>query len=71
MIKVQRCRVTRVRTFRDVYRPSCDVTESFTYSVRVVQDNAVEDLTATSTGSGSRRRHNPSLFTRSVCMRTT
>jgi hypothetical protein len=66
MIEVQRCGVTRARMFRDVHRPSCDVTESFTYSVRVVRDNAVEDLTATSTvsGSGSRRQCNPSLFTR-------
>ena len=53
MIEVQKFGAASAHTFCDVHSPSSEVTESFTHSVRVVQDNAVEDLTVTSTGSGS------------------
>ena len=50
----------------DVHNPSGDVTESFTHSVRVVQDMVFDDLTVTSTvsGSGSSQQCKPSLSTK-------
>jgi hypothetical protein len=58
--------------FLEVHSPSSELTDSFTHSVTVAGDNALEVLTVTSTvsGSGSRCQHKLSFLIRSVCIST-
>lgn len=73
MIEVQRFRAMRACTVQDVHWSSSEITESFTHSVRVVWENVLDDLIATSTvlGSGRRQWHKPSFVTMSVWMSMT